>query len=334
MKALIYAATHKHKAREEDRLRKSIKGSLELAKVQYTQDPFDDYEVAHFLNFPDLKKIKDLKRDHIPVVMSALYCENERESMMVDTHPEKRILKDKVRKCLNEADLVLVPGEVDKTFLEKEGVLSKIKVFPSPIKLERFKMNEKKQTELVRHYFRKRKDEPYVLCVGDYLNKKDMTNFLEVSELAPFVKFYFLGANYSLILAGKYIKLTPDNVVLSTLVDDDIYRATLMKAKMLLVLNDFKMNATSIHEAMAANTQVVAYLKNLKGEYYLKDGVNCYAKRGINELVDTIDLLVKGKLKKTTEKAYKEVCKYSLEKSGKNLLNIYRNLLKEINQHD
>lgn len=329
MKALIYAATHKHRVREEERLVKSIKGSLELVHTQYTNDPFDDFDVAHFLNFPDLSKIKDLKRSHIPVVMSALYCENERESMLTEPHGEKRKLKDKVRKCLNAADLVLVPSEISKTFLEKEGVLSKIKVFPAPVRLSSFKMSEKNQSELVKHYFRKKKDEPYVLCVGDYLNKKDMDNFLEVSELAPFVKFYFLGANYSLILASKYIKLTPDNVVLSTLVDDDTYRATLMKAKMLLVLNDFKVDATNVHEAMAANTQVVAYLKNMKGDCYLKDGVNCYAKKGINELVDTIDLLVKGKLKKTTERAYKEVEEYSLEKCGKRLLNIYRNLLKE-----
>ena len=333
MKALIYAATHKHRVREEERLQKSIKGSLETVKVQYTYDPFDDFDVAHFLNFPDLKKIKDLKRAHIPVIMSALYCENERESMLVETHTEKRVLKDKVRKCLNEADLVLVPGEINKTFLEKEGVISKIKVFPSPIKFSRFTMSEKKQSELVRHYFRKRKELPYVLVVGDFLNKKDMDNFLEVSELAPFVKFYLLGANYSLILAGKYIKLTPDNVVLSTFVDDDIYRATLMKAKMLLVVNDFKVDSTVVHEAMAAKTQVVAYLKNMKGDCYLKDGVNCYAKKGINELVDTIDLLVKGKLKKTTEKAYQQVVDYSLEKSGKRLLNIYRTLLRE-KHHD
>ena len=331
MKALIYAATHKHQVYEEKHLRRLIKGSLEAVKIQYTYDPFDSFEVAHFLNFPDLKKIKDLKRNHIPVVMSALYCENERDSMLVEVGTEKRKLKDNARKCLNEADLVLVPGETNKTFLEKEGVLSKIQVFPSPIKFSRFKMSERTQSELAKRYFHKRKEEAYVLCVGDYLNKKDMDNFLEVAELAPFVKFYFLGANYSLILAGKYIKLVPDNVVLSTFVDDDIYRASLMKASMLLVFNDFKVDASSIYEAMAAKTQVVAYLKDMKGNCYLKDGVNSYAKKGINELVDTIDLLVKGKLKKTTEKAYKEVEDLSLEKSGKRLLNIYRNLLKEKN---
>lgn len=329
MKALIYAATYKHRVREEEHLRKSIKGSLETVNIQHTNDPFNDFDVAHFLNFPDLKKIKDLKRNHIPVIMSALYCENEKESMMVDVRGEKRVLKDKVLKCLNEADLVLVPGETNKTFLEKEGVLSKIQILPPPIKFSRFAMSEKTQSELVRHYFRKRKDTPYVLCVGDYLNKKDMNNFIEVAELAPFINFYFLGANYSLILAGKYIKQVPDNVVLSTLVDDEIYRATLMKAKMLLVVNDFKVDATTIHEAMAANTQVVAYLKNMKGDCYLKDGINSYAKKGINELVDSIDLLNKGKLKKTTAKAYKEVQELSLEKCGKKLLNIYRNLLRE-----
>lgn len=329
MKALIYAATYKHRVREEERLRKSIRGSLEAVKSEYTYDPFDDFDVAHFLNFPDLKKIKDLKRNNIPVVMSALYCENEKESMMADPHKEKRTLKNQALKCLNEADLVLVPGETNKTFLEKEGVLSKIKVFPSPIKFTRFTMGEKKQTELVNHYFRRRKETPYVLCVGDYLNKKDMDNFIEVAELAPFIKFYFLGANYSLILAGKYIKLVPDNVVLSTFVEDDVYRATLMKAKMLLVVNDFKVDSTIVYEAMSAKTQVVAYLKNMKGDCYLKDGVNSYAKKGINELVDTIDLLNKGKLKKTTDRAYKEAQEFSLKKSGKKLLSIYRSLLRE-----
>ena len=329
MRALIYAATHKHHAREEECLKKSIKGSLKHSKIQYTYDPFDAFDVAHFINFPDIKKINDLKRDDIPVVMSALYCENERESMMADHHPEKRNLKDKVRRCLNDADLVLVPGEMSKNFLEQEGVLTPIKVFPTPIKFSRFKMSDKKQSEIVRKYFRKRKDTPYVFCVGDYLNKKDMDRFLEVAELAPFVKFYFFGSNYSMILAGKYIKLAPDNVVLSTFVDDDTYRATLMKAKMLLVVNDFKIESPNVLEAMAAGTQVVAYTKNMKEKSFLKDGVNCYAKKGINELVDTIDLLVKGKLKKTTKKAYEEVQNYSLENSGKRLVNIYRNLLKE-----
>lgn len=328
MKPLIYTVTlTSSKAREQERLLQSLKSSLDSIHLEYANSIFSDYDLVQFLMPNDLKKINDAKRAGRHVVACALYCETEKKTAMLERHGNKQVLKAKYRKNLNLADLVLVPGTRAKKLLEEQGVITRIEIWPTPIDLNLYDLKNKYEKDLFIRYYNVKRKVPYILCIGDYSNKNEMANLIEVAELCPFAKFYFLGANYGLFDGSKYIKNGPKNVFCTSLVDDDIYRSALVNAKLLLVLTPYKIEAINVLEAMAARTQIVAISNNKNSDSFLKDGENAYIRNGITELIDCIHKLIHGKLKYTTSNAYKYVQKFDLVKSGERLKKLYSEIL-------
>lgn len=329
MKPLIYVKKDTHKkAYEETRLRKSIKGSLESNDFSYTTSVFGDYDLVHFINAKEINKVSDARRSNLPIVINALYCETEKHTAMTVLKDRKRVLNKNVKKCLNLSDVILVPGIRAKKYLESCGIVARIELFPTPINFDRFILKTNAEKQMFEKYFTERKDTDFVLCVGDYANKLEMMNLLEIAELCYFAKFYFLGANYSSLIANKYIKEAPKNVVFSSLVEDDIYRSTMIKSKILLVLDARKVEAPSLMEAMAAKTQVLIYNnKNLEDDSIFKDGKNCYIRGGIYDLADCIEKYLKHRITGTVENAYECAKNFNLKNSGERLIRIYRYLI-------
>ena len=72
------------------RLRKCIKGALEVADVPYTIYVGDNFDVAHFISPKEENKIDTIVANGIPVVVSALYCESD---------PAASWLEYKTNKC-------------------------------------------------------------------------------------------------------------------------------------------------------------------------------------------------------------------------------------------
>lgn len=327
MKPLIYAKPKPHsKIYEEDRLRKSIKGSLEAIKLEYTTSVFDDYDLVHFINIHNTSKVKLAKESKLPIIINALYCENIHKSAIVQFKKDELKLKGKYRRCLNLADVVLVPGDEAKKFLISEKVTSKIIVFKPPVNLKHFKMQDEADRNLFFRYFTEREGVQYVLSIGDYDNEIEMKNLIDVAHLCQNIKFYFFGANYSL-WSNKELDDIPSNVVLSDLVESDVFRSALMNSQVLLVLDPKKKEAINVVEAMAAKVQVMSF-NDPHDESYLKNGENAYLCNGAYDLAKCLESYLKGKLKPTIEQAYKLACEHDLENSGKRLLKIYESLAK------
>ena len=59
------------------RLRKTIKGALEMAEVDYTTSVVEKYDAVHLITPDDENKLNDAKENHVPVIVSALYCESD-----------------------------------------------------------------------------------------------------------------------------------------------------------------------------------------------------------------------------------------------------------------
>lgn len=334
MRPLIFANNYSNTSHkftfEEDRLRKSIKGSLESINLAYTTSVFANYDLVHFITTKDIKKISDVKEAGLPVVINAMYCENDKKGALSELKKTKRILKSKAKKCLNLSDVILVPGTASKEFLEQEGVFRKIEIFPIPINFKRFELSNEFEKDLFYRCFRERKNTKYILCIGDYTDKQEIDHLIELAELCNFIKFYFFGSKSSNVLLNKYKKKAPKNVVFSSLVDDDIFRSALTNATAYLVLDVRKVETIAIYEAMAAKTQVFVYGTENKVESYLKDGVNCYVRFGIFDLSNVIYDFINNKCKSTVSDAYKFVKKFDLKNSGKHLETIYKKLLVNI----
>ena len=76
MKVLVYfQPSSKHDNFEGARMRKTIKGALEVIGGSYTSNLYDDYDVAHFMSPDDENKLNIVLERKVPVVVSALFGE-------------------------------------------------------------------------------------------------------------------------------------------------------------------------------------------------------------------------------------------------------------------
>ena len=90
MKVLVYfQPSSKHDNFEGARMRKTIKGALEVIGQAYTSNLYDDYDAAHFMSPDDENKLNIALERKIPIVVSALFGEDD---------PATRFLSSKTKK--------------------------------------------------------------------------------------------------------------------------------------------------------------------------------------------------------------------------------------------
>ena len=147
MKVLVYfQPSPKHDNFEGARMRKTIKGALEVSNCPYTSNIYDDYDVAHFMSPDDENKLNIALERKVPVVVSALFGEADPATRFLNYKSKdgKRIttIKPKALRMLNKANLVLVPCKSGKEFLIANGVTSNIEISVPGVNLSRFNFSE------------------------------------------------------------------------------------------------------------------------------------------------------------------------------------------------
>lgn len=335
MKVLVsFEPRLSHDNFEGTRLRKTIKGGLEMHDIKYTSNILDEYDVAHFISCEDELKINEIKEKNVPVVVSALYCEDDPVASFLDFKNKdgERIitLKSKGLRVLNKADLVLVPTETARDFLLNNGVTSPIQVCRTCVNLARFDFSREDEKEIFYRYFGEDKNKKLVLTLGDYGGNLDGINSLiHVAKKNPNAIFYFFGSNdkYAKTLrVRRYIHAAPKNVRFKGLLPDDVYRSALMNASLYLVTKYGPSGVVGITDAMAAKCQIISRKTPLFSELFT-DGENAY----LAEYSETITSLIKdfldGKLKPTIENAHKEISQYDLSYFGERLIWFYTQLI-------
>ena len=171
MKVLVYfQPSPKHDYFEGARMRKTIKGALEIVDSKYTSNVYDDYDVAHFMSPDDENKLNIAIERGVPIVISALFGEADPSTRFLNYKSKdgKRIttIKPKALRMLNKADLVLVPCKSGKEFLVENGVTTKIEVCVPGINLSRFNFSREDEKELFYRYFREDKNKKLVFALG------------------------------------------------------------------------------------------------------------------------------------------------------------------------
>ena len=319
------------------RLRKTIKGALEMVGVEYTTNIVDKYDVVHLISPDDENKENDAKENNIPVVISALYCEDDPLASYLE-HKNKNGIRttditNKALRFLNKADLVLVPSEYVRDFLVDSGVTSDISICMPGVNLSRFDFSRDDEKEIFYRYFREDKNRKLVLGLGEYdLNMDGINAFINAAKACPEALFYYIGrenlpGTYKSLKMRKIMSAAPKNLKFVTVLSDDIYRSALLNAEV-FVLPEYKTaGVVSIMDAMAAKCQIIARKQAVYPDIAV-DGKTAY----LGEFSETISSLIKdylnGKIKPTIEEAYTYVSKCNLQAIGEKLKWFY---LEQIN---
>ena len=339
MKALVYFQPKKETTIFEGaRLRKSIKGALEMVDVEHTSNVLDTYNIIHLISPDDEKVVDEAKEYHCPVVVSALYTEDDPAASYIDEIINDRnktsTLKPKALKFLNKVDLVLVPSEANVEFLKLNGVTTPVKVMKPGVNMSRFDFSRDDEKEIFWRYFREDKNKKLVFAVGEYdANMRGINSFITAAKKCPNHLFYYFGqmkkATELSLKFKRFVRNTPKNVHFISDVPDDVYRSAMLNASVFMIPGYRNAGVMSIYEAMAAKCQIIAR-KSAVFKGIIDEGVTAQ----VGEFSETLSSLVKdcleNKVKPTTTKAYEIVSQMTVMKFGNELKAIYMDLINNL----
>ena len=340
MKTLVYfQPSSKNDNFEGARMRKTIKGALEVVDSKYTSNLYDDYDVAHFMSPDDENKLNIALERGVPVVVSALFGEDDPTTKFL-IHKSKdgkrtNTLKSKALRVLNKANLVLVPTESAKEFLIENGVSKPIEVCLPGINLSRFNFSREDEKELFYRYFREDKNKKIVLAMGEYsFNMEGIHSLINVTIKRPDVGFYYIGCealSSSVGKAKKIIKNSPKNMHFINILPDDIYRSLLLNADVFMLPGYSVSGIISVEEAMVAKCQLIVR-KSAMFPDFLKNEKTAYVAEFSETLTSLCLDYLDEKIKPTTEEAYRKISLYNLENFGKQLLSLYESVIASNNK--
>mgnify|MGYP003310721488 CR=1 FL=1 len=338
MKVLIsFRVNHKFDNFEGARVRKSIKGALELNEQAYTTSSVDYYDVAHLIKPESENKITSIQDNGVPVIVSALYAEDDPTASYL-THVKKNgahlsTINVKNQKFLNKADLILVPCESNVDLLRKNGITSKIKVCYPGVNLSRFDYSREDEKDIFYRYYAEDKNKKLVIAVGEYDSSMDgISSFITAAKKCPNAIFYYIGRVKGLtnfrFKVNRLFRSAPKNVHFVDVPPDDVYRSALLNASVFMLPGYKIAGVTSLAEAMAAKTQIIAR-KCAIYPGFLEDGVTAHLAEFSETLSSLTRDFLEGKITPTTANAYKAISEHSLTDYGKGLIDIYQEVIKD-----
>ena len=320
---------------EGARLRKTVKSALEMLSIPYTDALVDEFDIAHFLYPVDESVISELNERHIPVVVSALYCEDDPSASYIEFKNKDGVkqytVKNKFIKFLDKANLVLVPSESAKQFLINEGVSSRIEVCPAGVNFSRFDFSRDDEKEIFYRYLSCDRNKKVAIAIGDSSGEIDgLSVLLTAAKLCEDVNFYYITKSehgYRMDRAVKrQIKKLPRNLRVVNMIPNDVYRSALLNADIYIHPGYKPAGIVSLLEAMAAKCQVIIRSQQLLEEVTI-DQETAYVASYSETLSGIIKDYFDGKLKPTIDKAYKFAATNDIKKAGKQLLAYYKELL-------
>ena len=321
---------------EGARLRKSIKGALEILEIPYTISLMDDFDIAHFIYIEDDNVIEELKERNIPIVVSALYCEDDPCASYIEYKNKDGeriyVVKPKAVKFLNSVDLVLVPNQPAKEILVNAGVSTRIEMCPTGVNFSRFDFSRDDEKELFYRYFSCEQGKKIALAIGDCSDEIDGLSVVgKAAQICKDVNFYYFVKNeHGNKLSWKNrraIAKLPHNVIFANLVPDDIHRSALLNADIYLHPGYKPAGLITIYEAMAAKCQLIVRQQDIL-EGIAVDQETAYVASYSETLAGIIKDYFDGKLKPTINAAYKKVSKNEIKSFGKKIVEYYQELIK------
>ncbi len=312
------------------RLRKSLKNALELNDVQWVDSIYAFPDIAHLISPLDEDIAKNAKNEGIPVVVSALYSEEDPSAnfLTIDLqgHP---ILTPKARKLIDFADLVFVPSLSGKEMLEKEFPFKRIEIMTPGVNSLRFEFADEASDLSFVRYQRFSKDDKYYLTIGNYADVETIKTLMTVAKFVPQSRFFFLGGGVGAKASSlKTInKKSPANLSFLPIIDEDLYCSALKNATGLLLFDSIFENSMAILEAFASKTPVF-HVGNSNNSDAVKEYPNVVT--NFNSVEKTIDFLTsfeKNAYEDTIMLGYQIAEKNNLSALGKKLIDSYKSLI-------
>ncbi len=315
---------------EAVRMRKNIKTALELSGVTCVDTICGEFDVGHFVSAKNYSKINDLLLDKIPVVVSALMCENDPHGKITEIIKGDFQLQNKYKRVLNKVNAIVVNNSKAKLFLKTEGVTTPIYIIRSGINLTRFLELTEVEKNIFYRYFAERETNNFIISTGNYEHKAEIKKLIDIASICSDVKFYFFGKAKSKIvlnrLVRKYNKKALANLKFYPLVDDDVYRSAIINCNGFLSLNNNLSTSVATIEPLVIGKRVII-IGDKEHSWLDNDFKNLNYANNNYEASELIHKIIRGELKDVKDE--KIMNNYDLKIIGKEYVQLYKKLIEK-----
>lgn len=333
MKVLLYTEGIKHIGKSG--LGKALKHqmkALDKVGVDYTLNTKDDYDIVH-INFYGPKSYflaKKAKKLGKKVVYHAHSTEEDFRNSFIFSNLLAPLFKKWIIKCYSLGDHIITPTPYSKKLLKNYGIEKPITAISNGIEISFF---EKSETagESFRKMYGYKKSDIVIMGIGLYIERKGILDFIELAKRIPNYKFIWFGSSplyASPRKVRKAIKEGAPNLKLPGYVDPSVIKSALSGANLYVFPTLEETEGIPALEALATRQKLlVRDIPVFDG--WLKDGVNCYKAKDIDEFEEKIKQIVTGKLPNLEEEGYKVAHRKNMKNIGNAMLKVYESVLEE-----
>lgn len=333
MKVLLY--TEGLKTVGKSGLGKAIKHqmkALEYENIEYTLNLNDDYDIMH-INTYFLKSYllaKKAKKNGKKVVYHAHSTEEDFKNGFIFSKQTSKLFKKWLIKCYSLGDVIVTPTPYSKSLLEHYNGLTNKKIYAisNGIEIDFFK-RDLLLGQKFRNDYNIKENEKVIIGIGLYIERKGIVDFVELAKRLPQYKFIWFGYSplkFSTKNVRDAVNTKLDNLVFAGYVERDIIKGAMSGCDLYLFPTLEETEGIPIIEACACKTK--ALIRDIKiFDKWLTDGVNVYKAKDLNEFEEKIVKILNNELEDLTENAYKLAEERDLKIIGKDLKQVYLDVL-------
>ena len=304
--------------------------ALESVGIEYTTNVKDDYDILH-INFygPNSYALARLeKRKGKKIVYHAHSTEEDFKNGFIFSKQIAPAFKKWIIKCYNLGDVIITPTPYSKKLLEGYRIKKKIYAISNGIELDKFRV-DKHLRKSFREKYNLKETEKVIIGIGLYIERKGIVDFVELARRLPEYKFIWFG--YSPLSAAtknvrEAVNTKLDNLLFAGYVDQKYIVEAMNGCDLFLFPTLEETEGIPIIEACACKTK--ALIRDIPVfDEWLEDGVNVYKAKNLDEFEIKIKKIINNELPDLTEKAYEVARSRDIKEIGKELKEVYENLL-------
>lgn len=300
--------------------------ALESAGIEYTTNPWDDYDILHintyFLNSEAI--INKTRKEGKAVIYHAHSTEEDFKNSFVFSNQISPFYKKHLINLYNKADEIITPTPYSKRILESYGITLPITAVSNGIQLARYAYNQEK-VKAFRRYFSLQESDRVVMGVGLLFERKGLLDFFAVASKLPQFKFIWFGdtPNFSLPKNMKdAIANRPDNVIMPGYVKGPIIEGAYLDADCFFFPSYEETEGIVVLEALAARQKVIVRDIDVFNPWLI-DGYNALIGKDNQDFERKILDAIQNSYQDLKENAYKTAQDRSIESVGQQLKEIY-----------
>ena len=304
--------------------------ALDYAKVDYTLDVDDDYDIVHINTYgpKSFALANTAKKNGKKVIYHAHSTEEDFRNSFVLSNQIAPIFKKWIVTCYKLGDHIITPTPYSKKLLEGYHMHRDITAISNGIEIEKFTVSKELGKKFRKTYGYSNKDK-VIMGIGLYLERKGILDFVELAKRLPEYKFIWFG--YTPLYAvpekiRKAVKTELPNLKFAGYVEPEMIISAMNGADLYIFPTLEETEGIPILEACACKQK--ALIRDIPVfEGWLEDGVNVYKAKDVDEFEEKIKLILNNKLPDLTEEGYKVACARDLKVIGQQLKEVYEKVL-------